>query len=76
MRIDTLFDDVILMENMAHKVAVIEFMHQLAVDLRRQMFEPFRIVTTQGNVQRQNIFDLFGMDGLIANCRACRRKAM
>ncbi len=48
-------DDVILMEHMAHKVAIVELMHQLAVDFGRQMFEPLGIVTAQGDIQRQNI---------------------
>jgi hypothetical protein len=69
-----LFDDVILMEDMAHKVAVIELMHQLAVDFRRQMLKPFGVVTAQGDIQRQNIF-LIGVNRLIAD-RTCGGKAV
>ncbi len=35
MHIHAFFNDVILMEDIAHKMAVIELVHQLAVDLRR-----------------------------------------
>ena len=54
--IDPFFDDVILMEDIAHKVAVIELVHQLAVDFRRQVFKPLGVVTPQGDIERQNIF--------------------
>ena len=61
---------------MAHKVAIVELMHQLAVDFGRQMFEPLGIVTAQGDIQRQNIFDFVGMHRLIADRRAGGGKAM
>lgn len=65
-----------LVEDVAHKVAVIEFVHQLAVDLCGQMLVPFGVVTAQRDIQRQNIFHFIGMYGLITNRRASRRKAM
>lgn len=55
----SLFNDVILVEDVAHKVAVVELMHQLAVDFRRQVFKPLGIVASQGNIQRQNILYFF-----------------
>lgn len=55
------------MEDIAHKVAVIELMHQLAVDFRRQVLKPLGVVTPQGDIQRQNIFHLFGMHRLISD---------
>ena len=76
MGIDAFFDDVILVEDVAHKVTVIEFVHQLTVDLWRQMLVPFGVVTAQRDIQRQNIFHFIGMYGLITNRRASRRKAM
>ena len=76
MCIHAFFHDVILMEYIAHKVTVIELMHQLTVDFWRQMLIPFGVVTTQCDIQRQNIFYFIGMYGLITNCRASRRKAM
>lgn len=58
-RVDPFFNDVILVEDVAHKVAVVELMHQLAVDFRRQVFKPLGIVASQGNIQRQNILYFF-----------------
>ena len=49
-------------------------MHQLTVDFWRQMLIPFGVVTTQCDIQRQNIFRFIGMYGLITNCRASRRQ--
>ena len=40
------------------------------------MLIPFGVVTTQCDIQRQNIFYFIGMYGLITNRRASRRKAM
>ena len=76
MRIHPFFDDVILVEDIAHEMAVIELVHQLAVNLRRQMFKPLGIVTTQGNIQRQNILYLFGMHSLITDSRTRRGEAV
>ena len=36
-------------------------MHQLAVNLRRQGFEPVGVVAAQGDIQRQNILHLVGV---------------
>ena len=44
--IDPFLDDVILMEDIAHKVAVIELVHQLAVELRRRAISSARISST------------------------------
>ncbi len=49
------------MEDVAHKVTVIELMHQLIVYLRRQMLKPLGIITAQGDIQRQDIFHLVGV---------------
>ena len=46
MGIDAFLHDVILMEDIAHEMTVIEFMHQLAVNFRRQMLIPFGVVTS------------------------------
>ncbi len=64
------------MENVTHKVTVIEFVHQLTVDLWGQMLVPFGVVTAQRDIQRQNIFHLIRMHGLITNSRASRREAV
>ena len=74
--IDAFFHDVILMENVAHKVAVIELMHQLAIDIGGKMLKPFGVVTAQGDVQRQNIFHLIGVNRLVADRRTRGGKAV
>ncbi len=76
MRVDPFFDDVILVEDIAHKVAVIELVHQLAVNFRRQMLKPFGVVATQGNIQRQNILHLFGMHRLVTDSGTRRGEAV
>lgn len=53
MDVDAFLHDIVLMKNVAHKVTVIEFMYQLAVDFRRQMLEPVGIVVAQGDIQRR-----------------------
>ena len=70
------FDDIILMEDVAHKMAVIELMHQLAVDFRRQMLKPFGVVASQGDIQRQNIFHLFGMHRTVTDSGTRRGEAV
>ena len=64
------------MENVAHKVAVIELMHQLAIDIGGKMLKPFGVVTAQGDVQRQNIFHLIGVNRLVADRRTRGGKAV
>ena len=74
--IDAFFDDVILMEDVAHKVTVIELMHQLIVYLRRQMLKPLGIITAQGDIQRQDIFHLVGVYRLVTDSGPCGGKAV
>lgn len=66
-RYNAFLHDIVLMKNVAHKVTVIEFMYQLAVDFRRQMLEPVGIVAAQGDIQRQDIFHFISVYGLITN---------
>ncbi len=67
MDVDAFLHDIVLMKNVAHKVTVIEFMYQLAVDFRRQMLEPVGIVAAQGDIQRRDIFHFISVYGLITN---------
>lgn len=76
MDVDAFLHDIVLMKNVAHKVAVIEFMYQLAVDFRRQMLEPVGIVAAQSDIQRQNIFHFISVYGLITNRRASSGEAV
>ena len=57
-RIHPFLNDVILVEDVAHKVAVIELVDQLAVNFRRQVLKPLGIVAAKGDIQRQNVFHL------------------
>ncbi|SUG04800.1 Uncharacterised protein [Salmonella enterica subsp. enterica serovar Pullorum] len=74
--VDAFLHDIVLMKNVAHKVAVIEFMYQLAVDFRRQMLEPVGIVAAQSDIQRQDIFHFISVYGLITNRRASSGEAV
>ena len=44
------FDDVILMENVAHKMSVVELVDDFIVDFLRQFFKPVAVVAAQGDV--------------------------
>ena len=61
------FDDVILMENVAHKMAVIQFMDDFIVDFRRQFFKPVAVVAAQSDVERDQVLHFIVVHGAIAD---------
>ena len=67
MNIHTFAHDIILMQNVAHEMTVVESVHDMLVDLGGEFFEPLAVIAPQRDIQRQNIFDLVGMDIVIAD---------
>ena len=61
------FDDVILMENVAHEMSVVELVYDFIVDFLRQFFKPVAVVAAQGDVQRDQIFHFVVMHGAVAD---------
>ena len=64
------------MENMAHKMTVIQFMTDFMIDFRRQGFKPLTVITMQGNIQRHNVFYVFFMNSTITNGREGNGKSV
>lgn len=64
------------MKYVTQKVAIVQTVRQILHQLRRQLFKPLRVVAPQGDIQRQNIFDLPVMHRLIAYRRPGGGKAM
>ena len=53
------FHDIVLVEYVAHEMAVIQFMADFTVDLLRQLFKPIAIVAPQGDIERNDVFHFF-----------------
>jgi len=64
-------DDVVLMEDVAKEMPVIELMNHWPGYVGRQVLEPVRVVAPERDVQGDDIFDLLPVDGPVAHCSAC-----
>jgi hypothetical protein len=64
------------MENMAHKMAIIQLMTDFMINFRWQGFKPLTVITTQGNIQRHNVFYVFFMNSTITNGRGGNGKSV
>src|SRR5271154_1814373 len=67
-RIVALADDVVLMEDVAKEMPVIELMNHRLGHVGRQVLEPVRIVAPESDVQGDNVLNLLPVDGAIAHC--------
>ena len=65
-----LLHHVILVEDVAEEMTVIELLLDLRVDLSGQVLDPILVVAAQRDVERDDILDLAGMDGAIPHRRS------
>ena len=65
--VHTFADDVILMQNVAHEMPVIEPVQDLVVNPGRQGLQPVAFIAFERNVEREDVFYLIGMDILITD---------
>ena len=66
-RIVALADDIVLVENVAEEVAIIELVDDRFRNILRQSFEPVRIVPPQRDVESDDILHLAAVKCAIAN---------
>ena len=62
-----LADDVVLVEDVAHEVPVVEFVADAVVDGGRQSLEPVGVVAAQGDVEGDDVLDFARMHGAVAH---------
>ena len=75
-RVGSLSDDVILMEDVAEEVTVIENGDAILRKLRRQALDPIGRVARQRDIERHDFFDLARMDRAISYCSTGNREAV
>ena len=68
--------DVVLVEDVAEEVPVVELVNDGRLDLGRQLLEPLLVVAPQRDVEGQDVLHLPFVDGTIAVGRTSRREAM
>src|ERR1700690_1189350 len=61
------FHNVVLMEDVTEKVAVIQFVENRIRYFVRQVFEPVPVVASERNVERHHVLNLAAVEGAVAN---------
>ena len=68
--------DIVLMEHVTQKVAVVDLVDKVALDILRERFEPVVVVASKCNIKRNDIFNLSWMDCPISHRSSGNNEAM
>jgi hypothetical protein len=75
-RVETLLHDVVLVEDLAEEVPVVERVFDLRGETFRELLAPADTVSGQGDIERHDVLDVPPMDRSVTDCGACGREAM
>src|SRR4051812_14136964 len=74
--VETLLHDVVLVEDLAEEVPVVEGVFDLGGETFREVLAPADTVSGQGDIERDDVLDIPPMDRTVTDCGVRGRKAM